>query len=205
MIVIIDYGAGNLRSIFNKIERLGLNAKISSKKEDILAAEKLILPGVGYFAKGMENLKASGLLPVLEKKVIKEKTPILGICLGMQFFADFSEEGEAKGLGWIKGKVKKFQFSRKTIKIPHMGWNTVNLSKKSLLFDKIPKNSEFYFVHSYHFCPENKENILATTNYGEEFVCAVGKDNIYGVQFHPEKSHKEGIQLIRNFAEKINA
>lgn len=205
MIVVVDYGAGNLRSIINKIERLGINVKVSSKKEDILAADKLILPGVGYFAKGMENLRATGLIPVLEQKVLKEKTPILGICLGMQFFSDFSEEGNAKGLGWIKAKTVKFDFKDNKLKVPHMGWNQIKINKKSPLFDGISKNKEFYFVHSYHMVCENSEDVLSTTNYGINFVSAVSKGNIYGVQFHPEKSHLEGIKIVKNFVEKIHA
>lgn len=204
MIAIIDYGAGNLRSIINKIERIGSKAIATSKPEVINKAEKIILPGIGYFAAGMENLKQKGLIKVLNQKVLKDKTPILGICLGVQFFTDFSEEGNAKGLGWIKAKTVKFSMEKHPeLKIPHMGWNTLNLKKKSKLFEDVEEDARFYFVHTYHLVCEDKTDILASTNYGYEFTSVIEKGNIYGTQFHPEKSHHNGIQIIRNFMEKI--
>lgn len=204
MIIIIDYGAGNLRSILGKLERLGAEAKISAKKTEIAQADKLILPGVGFFSEAMKHLEKSGLIPILNQKVLKEKTPILGICLGMQLFSEFSEEGDAKGLGWIKAKVRKFNFPGEDSyrRIPHMGWNSLKIIQKNPLLGKLGQCPEFYFVHSYHICPEDTRDVIATTNYGEDFVSAVAKDNIYGVQFHPEKSHTVGMKLLKNFVER---
>lgn len=203
MVAIIDYGAGNLRSIHNKLSRLGIDAVITSDEKVIMQADKLILPGVGFFASGMENLKKSGLIEILNQKVLKEKTPILGVCLGMQLLFEYSQEGDAAGLGWIKGDVKKFNFPKKRLKVPHMGWNTIKVKKSNKLLNEIPKNAQFYFVHSYHVCPKYDKNILATTNYGYDFTSVVVDNNIYGTQFHPEKSHSNGIQIIKNFAGKV--
>lgn len=203
MIAIIDYGAGNLRSMQNKLSRLDIDVVVSSDKKVIAQADKLILPGVGFFSSGMDNLKKSGLIDILNKKVIKEKTPILGVCLGMQLLFEHSEEGDADGLGWIKGDVKKFDFPKKRLKVPHMGWNTIKIEKSDILLDGIPRDAQFYFVHSYHACPELKEDILASTNYGYNFASVVSSGNIYGTQFHPEKSHGYGIQILKNFAERI--
>ncbi|MCL5407045.1 MAG: imidazole glycerol phosphate synthase subunit HisH [Patescibacteria group bacterium] len=202
MIVIIDYGAGNLRSVANKLERIGVKAVISSKPSVILKAEKLILPGVGFFKAGMENLSERGLLPVLNQKVLVEKTPILGVCLGIQLFSQKSEEGNAKGLGWIEAETRKFVFEKEnsSLKIPHMGWNSIKIRKKSPLLEGIKDEDIFYFVHSYHVVTEGKNEILATTHYGYDFVSVIQKDNIYGTQFHPEKSHQAGIQILKNFA-----
>lgn len=203
MIVVVDYGAGNLRSIVNKIERIGAKTIVTSKTSIIAKADKIILPGVGHFATGMENLKRSNLIPILNKKILKEKTPILGICLGLQFFSLWSEEGNVKGLGWIKAKTKKFNFPNNNLKIPHMGWNTLKIERKSPLFNSIQRDARFYFVHSYHVCCQDSRDILATTHYGYDFVSAIQRENIYGTQFHPEKSHQAGMQIIRNFMEKI--
>ena len=203
MIVIINYGASNLRSIVNKIERIGVKTIVTARPQVITKAEKIILPGVGHFAMGMESLKKTHLIPVLNKKVIDEKVPILGICLGLQFFSLWGEEGNVRGLGWIKAKTKKFNFPNNNLKIPHMGWNTLKIKRKSLLFNGIQRDARFYFVHSYHVCCQDDEDILATTNYGYDFVSAIQHENIYGTQFHPEKSHQDGMQIIRNFMEKI--
>ena len=204
MIVIIDYGVGNLQSIFNKIKRMDVDAIISSDPEDIEKAKKLILPGVGAFENGMRNLKIFGLLSALNKKVIEKKTPILGICLGMHLFTKSSEEGHVSGLGWIDCTTEKFKFTPDPkLKIPHIGWNTLQIEKNHPLLKRITDDLSFYFLHSYHLVCQKEDIILATTNYGYDFVSAVGKENILGVQFHPEKSHKNGVKILRNFVEEI--
>jgi glutamine amidotransferase len=201
MIVIIDYGLGNLGSIRNMLKKIGAEGTISSNVSDIQEAEKLILPGVGNFDQGMKNLEASGFLPVLEDRVIQKKTPILGICLGMQLFARKSEEGESTGLGWIDAEVVRFKFDDKErhLKIPHMGWNLVEICQRDPLFEEMYPEPRFYFVHSYHVVCKNENNILGKTFHGYEFASAIKKENIYGVQFHPEKSHKFGMKLLDNF------
>ena len=199
MIVIIDYKMGNVGSILNMIKKIGFNAKVSLSVEEIRKAEKLILPGVGAFDAGMQNLAESGLMSVVNEKVFQEKTPVLGICLGMQLFARRSEEGVLDGLNWVDGEVKKFQFQDRNLRIPHMGWNTISVRKDDVIFNEMPAESRFYFVHSYRFACDNKDNVLATTNYGYDFDSIIRKDNIWGVQFHPEKSHKFGMQLLKNF------
>lgn len=202
MIVIVDYGMGNLGSVAKIFERLGVNTVISSDPKKIESAKKLIFPGVGNFASGMKNLKKYNILDLLSKKVIKEKTPVLGLCLGMQLLSEWGEEGDCQGLGWIKGKTVKFNFNNKdedNLKIPHMGWNSVDLAKKSFLTKNIIDSDRFYFAHSYHFVCEDKKDILAKTSYGYDFVSIVQKDNILGVQFHPEKSHSSGMKLLENF------
>jgi glutamine amidotransferase len=200
MIKIIDYGVGNLGSIKNVIKRVGGDSAITSIKNEILEADKLILPGVGSFDYGMNKLISLDLIDVLKYKVIDQKTPILGICLGMQLMTKSSEEGNLKGLGWFDAKVVKFKRNNLSDKIPHMGWNTIDIKKKnSLLINISNLERRFYFVHSYYVSSENKDNILSTTNYINNFVSSIEKDNIYGVQFHPEKSHKFGMELISNF------
>ena len=205
MIVIIDYGMGNLRSILNKLQRMDAEVVISSKVEDIEKTEKLILPGVGSFAAGMDNLEKYNLIPILTKKVIEDKIPILGICLGMQLLTKRSEEGNADGLGWIDAETKQFEFERNNIKlkIPHMGWNSIDIRRDSTLLKNVPANSTFYFVHSYHVCCNGTNSVVATTNYGYDFTSVIQKENIFGTQFHPEKSHKNGIKLLKNFVECV--
>jgi len=200
-IVIIDYGLGNLGSIKNMLKKIGSEAIVSSSISDIERAEKLILPGVGNFDHGMRNLEASGLLSVLEDRVIQKRAPILGICLGMQLFARKSEEGESIGLGWVDAEVVRFKFDDKErhLKIPHMGWNLVEIRQRNPLFEEMYSEPRFYFVHSYHVVCKNENDILAETFHGYEFACAIKKENIYGVQFHPEKSHKFGMKLLDNF------
>lgn len=202
MITIVDYGMGNLGSIANMVRRIGGKSIITSSKNEIKKAEKLILPGVGAFDNGMQNLKKLGLIEIFNQKVLKDKIPVLGICLGMQLLGNSSEEGKLSGLGWIDGKTVKFQFENGSkLKIPHMGWNSVVIKKKSKLFENMPRESRFYFVHSYHLICNDKKDILAITEYGYDFTSAVERENIYGVQFHPEKSHKFGMQLLKNFIE----
>lgn len=205
MIVIINYGMGNLGSIFNMFKKIGVQAIISSDISDIEKAHKLILPGVGAFDNGMTNLRNLGLIPVLAEKVRTNKTPILGVCLGMQLFTSNSEEGNLPGLGWIDAKTVRFKFdnSHANLKIPHMGWNLIKAKKESNLFSDMYKDARFYFVHSYHVLCNNEEDVLSTTIYGYEFASSVEKGNIVGVQFHPEKSHKFGIKLFKNFVDNF--
>ena len=203
MIVIIDYKMGNLGSISNIIKKIGHSSIISCDIDVIASASKIILPGVGSFDQAMQNLIELNLIHVLSYKALIEKTPFLGICLGMQLLANHSEEGNTKGLGWIDAEIKKFQLSNfPDLKVPHMGWNEVLIQTKHSLCEDLPDPSRFYFVHSYHAVCKNQENILMKTQFGREFDSAIYKDNIMGVQFHPEKSHKFGTQLFKNFIEK---
>lgn len=199
MIAIIDYKTGNVGSILNMIRKIGKEAVITSDPVEIEKADKIILPGVGSFDTGMRNLEELGLIGVLNKKVIEEKTPLLGICLGAQLLFERSEEGVLPGLGWIDGEVRKFRFKDNALKVPHMGWNTIAIKKDDCLFNGAEGELRFYFVHSYHFVCS--DNVLAITDYGYEFPSVVRKGNIVGVQFHPEKSHKFGMQLLKNFIE----
>jgi len=201
MITIVDYGLGNLESIANMLKKLGYKSVISKNKEDLLNASKLILPGVGSFDTGMINLNERGYTQVLQKKVIKDKIPILGICLGMQLLANSSEEGMQTGLGWINGKSVKF--THDSLKVPHMGWNNIKSSKRSTLFEPLDKFRKYYFVHSYHLLCEDNKDVLATSDYGSNFTAMVQKKNIYGAQFHPEKSHKYGMEILNQYAKIV--
>jgi glutamine amidotransferase len=202
MVTIIDYGAGNIKSIRNMLKKIGVESCISEHPEVIAKASKLILPGVGHFEYGMKSLKTSGLIEVLYQSVMVHKTPILGICLGAQLLGKSSEESGEKGLGWLDMEVVRFDSSKMeaSLKVPHMGWNEIKQEKKSLLLEGYEEVPRYYFVHSYHMKPVNPSDILMTTNYGYEFTSAVEKDNIFGVQFHPEKSHKFGMKLLTNFS-----
>ncbi len=200
-IVIVSYGLGNLGSIKNMLKKVGYPSVISGDPEDIASADKLILPGVGAFDNGMKHIVDTGLLPVLNRKALEEKTPLLGICLGMQLLAKSSQEGKLDGLGWIDAEVIKFDFTdQPQLKIPHMGWNFVHKAGDSPLTENLDGKTRFYFVHSYHVVCRNADDIVLTCDYGGEFTCAVQRDNIMGVQFHPEKSHRFGMQLLKNFA-----
>jgi len=203
MIVIIDYGMGNLSSIQNMLKKISVKSIISSNISVIKNADKLILPGVGSFDNGMGNLQKMSLISVLNKKVLIDKTLILGICLGMQLISKRSEEGRLPGLGWIEAEAVKFKFDNNhaNLKIPHIGWNTIKIKKDCLLFKDMEENARFYFVHSYHLICTRGEDIAAMTDYGYEFPSIIQKENIFGVQFHPEKSHKFGKQLLKNFVE----
>lgn len=202
MITIIDYGMGNLGSIANMIKRIGSNCQISSDIGKIAEAEKIIIPGVGNFDKAMENILSLGLLDVLKKKALTNKIPILGICLGMQIMCKSSEEGNLNGLGWINADVIRFKLPIDSIlKIPHMGWNNVDVVKPNQLIKTEDGVQRFYFVHAYHAVCNNQQDVLATTHHGYEITAAFSRDNIYGVQFHPEKSHRFGMALMKKFIE----
>lgn len=199
-ILIVDYGMGNLSSVSKKLKRLGVEALISSDKSEIQNAQKLILPGVGHFSKAVENIKNLGLWDVLNYRVLNDKIPILGICLGMQLMAKYSEEGNCEGFGWFDANVIKFRIENTLkYKIPHMGWNQIKNLKQSSLTKGLQADSEFYFVHSFHFQCNNEEDVLNETDYAYPFVSAVEKGNIYGVQYHPEKSHDSGEIMLNNF------
>ena len=202
-ILIIDYKVGNHQSVANALARLGYNFRVSGNIEDILNARSYILPGVGAFAEAMNNLRQLGIVQPLQEQVIVCKKPILGICLGMQILADSSEEnGFHEGLGWIKGRVLKLN-SKKGFRIPHIGWNNLKIIKKDPLFIKTEEYHNFYFDHSFHFTCEDKY-ITALSNHGTDFVAAVQKDNIFGIQFHPEKSQNNGLKLFRSFFNHID-
>lgn len=200
-ILIVDYGMGNLFSIRKVVERLGFTCSISGSYQEIKQAGKLILPGVGHFGKAMQNLQQSNLVDVLNESVLVKKTPVLGICLGMQLMASYSEEGDVKGLNWFDARVVKFQISNTSLyKVPHMGWNTISDEQPACpILKDLKEDDEFYFVHSYHAVTDNPAEVLSETSYEYKFVSALVKDNIVGVQFHPEKSHRAGEQLIKNF------
>lgn len=201
MIVIVDYGLGNLGSIKNMLKKVGFDAIISSDLEIIKTASKLILPGVGSFDRGITNLKEGGFIPVLNQKVLVDKTPILGICLGMQLFTKRSDEGTLNGLGWVDAETLKFKIEAdsKKYSIPHMGWEYVHQKKESALLIDMPEAPKFYFVHSYYIKNNNESDVLLETDYIHPFHSAFEVDNIIGVQFHPEKSHKYGMKLLTNF------
>jgi glutamine amidotransferase len=201
MIVIVDYGMGNLGSIVNMFKKIGVSVEVSADPEIVDGARKLILPGVGAFDAGMSELEARGLRAVLTRKVLGERVPILGICLGTQLMTKSSAEGTSQGLGWIDAETVRFNFSNESgFRIPHMGWNEIHPAKDSRLLSGLDASSRFYFVHSYHLVCHDKLDVLMTADYGYKFVAAVERGNIAGVQFHPEKSHRFGLQLLRNFS-----
>jgi len=202
MITIVNYGSGNISAITNIYIKLKIPFVVVQDALSIKQAKKLILPGVGAYDYNIKKLNESGLREALDEMVLKKKVPVLGICLGLQIMAESSEEGELSGLGWIKGTVKKFDENLITVKpkIPHMGWNSINVKAVPELFQGIDEEKGFYFIHTYYIDVVNKENIMATTYYGHEFVSAIYKENIYATQFHPEKSHSNGVQLLENFA-----
>lgn len=204
MIIIVDYGMGNLRSVHKALNRLEIESKISSKPEDIVAAEKLILPGVGHFGRGMQNITEMGLFEVLTEKVVNQGTPILGICLGMQLFCRQSEEGDIEGLGWLDAETVRFTVSDKIeYKIPHIGWNSLEIEREHPLFFESQQDDHFYFVHSYHVVCNDKKDVLSLTCYDYQFVSAVQRENILGTQFHPEKSRRIGLKVLKNFSERM--
>jgi glutamine amidotransferase len=204
MIALIDYGIGNLQAFLNLYERLHIPVTVATTAADIEQATKLILPGVGHFDHAMKLFNASEMKDAIVRRVMQEGIPILGICVGMQMLANSSDEGTEVGLGWVPGRVKSFRnlLANSSLPMPHMGWNDIVSAPYSHLFKHFdPLDSRFYFLHSYYFEPQKPEYCIARCDYGFPFSCAVNKGNVYGVQFHPEKSHHFGEQLLKNFAE----
>ena len=204
MITIIDYNMGNLGSISNMLKKIGVDAMVTADTRAIASARKLILPGVGAFDAGMDSLERSGLLPVLKERVLQACVPTLGICLGMQLMTRRSDEGTRKGLGWIDAEALRFRPANAALKVPHMGWNRVMPVRSAPLTEGLPDEPRFYFVHSYYVHCHDVGDVLLTTPYGVVFHSAFQRGNVAGVQFHPEKSHKFGMALLRNFAERVN-
>ena len=203
MISIVNYGLGNIQAIANIYKRLGVPVQIASNEEELAEARRIILPGVGSFDWAMTRLNQSGMRERLEKLVTAEGRPVLGICVGMQMMAKRSDEGEAPGLGWIDADVRRFDeasFTQQT-RLPHMGWNDVRPQQTGGLFAGLETDARFYFLHSYYFAPRSADDVLAITDYNGEYASSVCHDNVFGVQFHPEKSHQWGIQLLKNFSE----
>tara|TARA_B110000444_G_scaffold127685_1_gene120147 strand:+ start:126 stop:752 length:627 start_codon:yes stop_codon:yes gene_type:complete len=203
-VTIVDYNSGNISSVINSFKETAkekVNIKVSSDLNKIKSSDKLVLPGQGSFKSCVDALNSiSGLVDTLNEFVINNKKPLLGICVGLQMFADIGyEEAETKGLGWISGKVSRIDNKQGKFKLPHIGWNEISIIKDSKIFNNINNNSHMYFVHSYEFIPKDKNVITATTNYSSNIVCSVEKENIFGTQFHPEKSDKLGLKIIRNF------
>ena len=203
-VTIVDYNSGNISSVinsFNEVAKDKVNIEVTSNLDSIKTSDKVVLPGQGSFKSCIDRLNSiDGLIDTLKEFVIENKKPILGICVGLQMFADIGyEETETKGLGWISGKVSKIDNQNDKFKLPHIGWNEINIIKDSKIFNNIEDKSHMYFVHSYEFIPEDKSVIAATTDYSSKVVCAAEKENIFGTQFHPEKSDKIGLRIIENF------
>lgn len=202
MIGIIDYGVGNIKAFSNIYKNFEMPYKIVKTKDDFEDVAKLILPGVGSFDHAMTSLQNSGMRETLDELVLVKKLPVIGICVGMQMLAKSSDEGELSGLGWIDGVVKKFDKSKiQNGSLPHMGWNSLNIKDEKSVLSGLDMNPRFYFLHSYYFDCRDKNDVLATASYGEEFECVVNHENIYGIQCHPEKSHHNGMKLLKNFGE----
>ena len=203
-VTIVDYNSGNISSVINSFTEVAkgtVNLEVTSDLKKIKSSDKVVLPGQGSFKSCIDALNSiNGLTDTLNEFVINKKKPLFGICVGLQMFADVGyEETETKGLGWIPGKVSKIDYKNGKYKLPHIGWNQINIVKDSKIFKDVENNSHMYFVHSYEFIPEDKDVISATTDYSSKFVSSVEKDNIFGTQFHPEKSDKNGLQIIENF------
>jgi glutamine amidotransferase len=202
MIGIIDYGVGNIKAFANIYKNFDMSFRIVKNISEFEKITKLILPGVGSFDHAMKSLQNSGMKEKLDELVLEKKIPVLGICVGMQILAKSSEEGELSGLGWIDGIVKKFDKSKiNNGPLPHMGWNTLNIQRHNKIFENLVENPRYYFLHSYYFECNNKEDVIATATYGDKFDCMINHENIYGIQCHPEKSHHNGMQLLKNFGE----
>ena len=203
MIKIVDYGLGNIQAFVNVYRRLHIQVEVARTPDELKGASKIILPGVGAFDHAIEKLNDSGMRDVLEKLVLVDKVPVLGICVGMQILASSSDEGSLPGLGWVPGRVKAFSQVEgfENIAVPHMGWNDVSPLVDSILFKGMEDSASFYFLHSFFYECDNELNISATSQYNMKFTCAVNEGNVYGVQFHPEKSHHCGVGLLKNFAE----
>ncbi|MEP7294594.1 MAG: imidazole glycerol phosphate synthase subunit HisH [Burkholderiales bacterium] len=202
LITIVDYNMGNLGSIQNMLKKLGIDSEITSDRNRVALASKLILPGVGSFDAGMQNLERTGLIPVLNERVVDARIPVLGICLGMQLMTRRSAEGEREGLGWIDADTHRFEPSPGATKVPHMGWNLVDPVRGGALVESLPAEPRFYFVHSFFVQCQQVEDVLLTTRYGAVFHSGFHRGNVWGVQFHPEKSHKFGMRLLQNFAQR---
>ena len=201
-IVIVDYRTGNTNSIKRTLDRIGSRPIISSRAEDIAQADKIILPGVGHFAKAMANLKELGMVDALNEAVLIKRKPVLGICLGMELMAAASEEGNTPGLQWLDAESVRFKFALGGgYKVPHIGWNRIKLKKTSVLMKSVEDLSEFYFAHSYYLKVKDRSDLLNETEYSISFPSAVERNNIFGVQYHPEKSHRTGVQVLKNFIE----
>ena len=203
-VIIVDYNSGNISSVINSFKEVArdkVNIEVTSNLNKIKSSDKVVLPGQGSFKSCVDALnKIKGLVDILHEFAITNKKPLLGICVGLQMFADIGyEETETKGLGWIAGKVSKIDNQNGKFKLPHIGWNQINIVKESKIFQNIENNSHMYFVHSYEFIPNDKNVISATTDYSSNIVCSVEKENIFGTQFHPEKSDKTGLKIIDNF------
>jgi len=205
MIVIVDYSVGNLGSIINMLKKAGAKAIASSDPKVLEVAEKLILPGIGAFDAGMNKLNERGLVPLLNYLALEKKVPFLGLCLGLQLMTRKSEEGRTQGLGWLDAETMRFKFdaNQGQLKIPHMGWNTIEVRRPHPLFVDLDAEARFYFVHSFYVRCHDSETVLAETDYGGRFHSILGQGNIMGAQFHPEKSHKFGLRLLKNFAEAV--
>ena len=203
MITIVDYGLGNIGAFANVYKRMNIPARVATSASDLESAERIILPGVGAFDHAMNLLDASGMRDTLSDLVVVQKKPVIGVCVGMQILASGSDEGAREGLGWIPGRVRHFQSApeSKPLPVPHMGWNDVRPAPGEPLFTGLHNDARFYFLHSYYFECDEPASVTATAGYGAEFGCAVRRDNVFGVQFHPEKSHHFGATLLKNFAE----
>lgn len=203
MLTLINYGTGNLRAFCNVYNRLGIQTAIASTVKDLYSASKLILPGVGAFDSAMHQFNQTGMRDTIARMVLEEGIPLLGVCVGMQMLASSSDEGLLPGLGWIQGRVRKLRAISQgaSICLPHMGWNDLKPLDKQSLFSYLETPASFYFLHSYYFDCTHAENITATSYYGQDFASVVNHQNIYGVQFHPEKSHDDGAQLLKHFSE----
>lgn len=204
MIAIVDYGLGNIKAFANLYKKLNIEFCYAKNRNDLINATRIILPGVGAFDHAMQMLNDSGMREMLDELVLEKNIPVTGICVGMQMMADFSEEGHLKGLGWIPGKVKKFKHDNQTSEnqypLPHMGWNSLAIVRTSNLFMGLGERKLFYFLHSYYYEPCDQSHVIATANYGFDYPCIINKDNIYGIQCHPEKSHHNGVAMLKNFA-----
>ena len=203
MITIVDYGLGNIRAFLNVYRRLNIDAKTATTADDLRAASKIILPGVGAFDHAMERLTQSGMRDMLDDLALRQRVPILGVCVGMQILGRSSDEGKLPGLGWVDGRVRALAAltPAAALPVPHMGWNDVRPLSRSPLFDGLDTDARFYFLHSYYFACDRDEDAIAVSNYGVDFACAANAGNVFGVQFHPEKSHRCGARLLQNFGE----
>lgn len=203
MIAIIDYGSGNIAAVANIYKQLKIPYIVTGSPDVLRKADRYILPGVGAFDATMRNLRGSGMVAVLNEQILTQKKKVMGICVGMQILAESSEEGELAGLGWIPGRVRKIEssLSPNSPKLPHMGWNSITPKDNARLFEGVDLERGFYFLHSYYFDAKDANDVSATVQYGMEMPCAVARANVFGTQFHPEKSHSNGMAVFRNFAE----